>query len=119
VRYTVSRIEPQLVNELDIAAAQAVASVLEEPARQLIENAKKSPTQVLAEILKSDSESLGFNAERCQVEDLLSAGVLDPVKAVKLSLKVAISHAGSVLQTGTWDLSPPPSQLQRPGKFQT
>jgi chaperonin GroEL len=112
------RAEPQVVSELETSAAQAVASVLEEPTRQLIENAKKSPTQVLAEILKSNSECWGFNAERCQTEDLLLAGVLDAVKAIDLSLKVAISHAGSVLQTGTWDLSPPPTQLQRPGQFQ-
>jgi chaperonin GroEL len=102
--------------ELDAETRRAVASVLEEPVRQLVENARKSPTQILADVLKSESPFFGFNAERCKIEDLLSAGVLDAARPITLSLRVALSHAGSVLQTGTWDLSPPPAP-QRPGQF--
>jgi chaperonin GroEL len=100
---------------LDGEALLAVAAVLEEPIRQLIENAKESPTQVLAEIVKLDSSVFGFNSESCEVEDLVKAGVIDPVEPVDLCLRVALSHAGSVLQTGTWDISPPRAAPSRPG----
>jgi chaperonin GroEL len=104
-------------NVLDNQTSQAVASVLEDPIRQLIENAQKSPTQILAEIVKSNSSHCGFNAAHCEIEDLVNAGVLDPLRPIDLSLRVALSHAGSVLQTGTWDLSAPPTPPQRPGQI--
>jgi chaperonin GroEL len=103
-------------SDLDTEIRQSVRSVLEEPVRQLIENAQKSPTQILIEILESDSPYRGFNATHREVEDLLDAGVLDPVKSAELSLRVALSYAGSVLQTGTWDLSTSAVPAQKPGQ---
>ena len=98
-------LRPQVTeNELENQAKHAVASVLEEPIRQLVENAKRSPTQILAQILNSNSPCVGLNAEGCKVEDLVLAGVLDPIGPIDLSLRVAMSHAGSVLQTGAWDI---------------
>ena len=99
----------------DAEAKIAVASVLEEPILQLIENAQKSPTQTFAEILASDSSSSGFNTETSKVEDLRSAGVWDAVGPIEESLRVALSRAGSVLQTGTWDLSIPPNPQRGAG----
>lgn len=104
------KLEPSLAAE----AAEAVASVLEEPMRQLIENAKKSPTQILADIGKIESGNRGFNTESGEIEDLLFAGVLDAAAPIELSLRVAFLHASSILQTGTWDLSTPP---QRSGQM--
>jgi chaperonin GroEL len=94
-------------NELDADVKIAVASVLAEPIHQLIENSQNSFTQIIAEIEALDSPSIGFNAETCKVADLRDEGVLDAAKPVELSLKVALSRAGSVLRTGTWDLSVP------------
>jgi chaperonin GroEL len=95
-------------SELNSETIHAVAAVLEEPVRQLIENAGKSPTQIMEEILRVDAPSYGFNVENCEVQDLRDASVLDAVASIDLSSRVALSHAGSVLQTGTWDISPPP-----------
>lgn len=97
----------ETTNPLEADTNKAVAAVLEEPLRQLVENAQKSPTQTLAKILKSGSPTYGFNAHGCKVEDLSKARVLDSIKPITLSLRVALSHAGSVLQTGAWDLSSP------------
>jgi chaperonin GroEL len=99
--------------QLDIEVNRAVESVLEEPVQQLITNANKSPTEIFAEILDTDSPHWGFDAKSCQVEDLLVARVLDAARPIELSLRVALSHAASVLQTGTWDLSTPPTPQQR------
>jgi len=106
----------EFFTEPDAEAKIAVASLLEEPVLQLIENAQKSPTQTFAEILASDSPSSGFNADTGKVEDLRGAGVLDPVRPIERSLRVALSHAGSVLQTGTWDLSVPQTPQRKPGQ---
>jgi chaperonin GroEL len=106
----------QTNNEVDAQTMEALAAVLEEPIRQLIENAQRSPTQVLSEITKSASECLGFNSSNGKVEDLGAASVLDPANSVKQALRMAASHAGSVLQTGTWDLSPPLNPIQTPGQ---
>ena len=92
---------------LDSDVNVSVASVLEEPMRRLVENAGMSPTQILTEVFASGVQHSGFNAEDRKVGDVLKAGVLDPVRSIELCLKVALSHAASVLQTGTWDLSVP------------
>jgi chaperonin GroEL len=97
-------------DELESAVRQALASVLEEPISQLIENAKRSPTQMLEEIRKSSSPHVGFNVATERIEDLLAAGVVDSVWPLRLSVQVAFSHARSVLQTGTWDMSALPSK---------
>lgn len=97
-------------DELESAARQALASVLEEPISQLIENAKRSPTQMLEEIRKSSSPNVGFNTTTGRIEDLMEAGIVDSVWPVRLSVQVAFSHARSVLQTGTWDMSALPSK---------
>lgn len=104
-------------NELDSETRKAVASVLEEPVRQLVENSKKSPTQILADMVKSDLPFCGFNAEDCEIQDLVSARILDAAMPVALSVRVALSRAGTVLQTGTWDLSPSATPPQRVEHF--
>jgi chaperonin GroEL len=96
-------------NGVDVETMRAVASILEEPTRQLIENAKKSPTQIVTEILAHNSADIGYNVERCEIQDLRSNGILDASAPISRALLVALSHARSVLQTGTWDISPPPT----------
>jgi chaperonin GroEL len=103
--------------ELEIQARQAVASVREEPVRQLIENAHKLPTEVLFEIHNSAAPHWGFDAQSCEVRDLLAARVRDGAKPIELSIRVALSHAAAVLQTGKWDVTTPPSGTQRPEPF--
>jgi chaperonin GroEL len=102
--------EWKVTGEQEDAAKHSIAAVLEEPIRQLVENARRSPTQILAEIHQSLSSSLGFNADSGQLEDLVGVGVVDSVRALDLSVRVAFSHARAVLQTGTWDMSVPPTK---------
>jgi chaperonin GroEL (HSP60 family) len=95
-------------------AAKALASVLEEPVIQLVESAGKSSSEVLAELLKSNSQDWGFDAKRCEVGDLVRLGVLDAAKLLEMSLRTAMSQAASVLQTGTWGLDIPPVSRHKP-----
>ena len=97
-------------SELDMEALGAIASVLEEPFIQLVENAHQSSTEMLVETMDSDSPYWGFNANEGKVCDLAEAGVLDALKPIELALRTALAHAKTVLQTGTWDLSESPPQ---------
>jgi len=92
-------------NEVEKATSTAVSLALEKPVHQLVENAKRSPTQVRIEIRQSSSPSVGFNSKNGKVEDLIEAHVLDAAKVLRLAMRIAFSHAKAVLLTGTWDLS--------------
>jgi chaperonin GroEL len=95
-------------DELELAVKQSILSVLEEPISRLIENVKRSPTQMLEEIRKSSSMNVGFNTTTGKIEDLMEAGIVDSVWPLRQSLQVAFSHARAVLQTSTWDMSAQP-----------
>ena len=73
---------------------------LEAPLRQLGENLGEEGTVVVAEV-KSRGKKIGFNARTNQYEDLAAAGVVDPVKVVRLALQNAASVAGLMLTTET------------------
>lgn len=73
-----------------------VGKCLEAPLKQIVSNAGRESSVILAEV-KDAEESFGFNALTGHVEDLVKAGVIDPAKVVKSSLIHAASAAGIVL----------------------
>jgi len=77
---------------------QIVKRALEEPARQIANNAGYEGS-VVAEHLRGESGSFGFNAETERYEDLMRAGIIDPTKVVRLGLQNAASIAGLLLTT--------------------
>lgn len=86
------------------AGLQAVSYALEQPTRRLIESVKPGDTEILERTAMLPSGTVGFNVENRVVEDLVDAGVLDPVRSLRVSLEVAFSHAQAILQTGEWDV---------------
>jgi len=56
------------------------------------------------------STILGFNVETKQIEDIVAAGILDPIKCLVTALETAFSHAREVLRTSEWDLPQPDAQ---------
>ncbi len=66
------------------------------PFKTLIKNSGFDPSVYLEEVL-SQKETFGFNVQTEKVEDLHLAGICDPLKMVKHSLKLAASAAGVVL----------------------
>ncbi|HEX3814223.1 MAG TPA: chaperonin GroEL [Mycobacteriales bacterium] len=75
-----------------------VRRALSAPLWQIAQNAGHEGAVIVAEVrgLKGDS---GFNAATGQFEDLVKAGVLDPVKVTRSALTNAASIAGMVLST--------------------
>jgi chaperonin GroEL len=80
--------------------------VLEEPVRQIAENAGIDGAVVVQKI-KENQEGFGFNAETLVYVDLMEAGIVDPVKVVKSSLQNAASAVGMFLTTECLVVSKP------------
>jgi chaperonin GroEL len=75
-----------------------VRRALEEPIRQIVENAGVEGSIVVQKV-REGSGSFGFNAETEQYEDLLAAGILDPTKVTRVALQHAASIAGLMVTT--------------------
>lgn len=71
---------------------------LEEPVRRIASNAGKDGS-VVAERVKQEKGSMGYNAETDVYEDLVKSGVIDPTKVVRTALQNAASIAIMVLTT--------------------
>ena len=72
---------------------------LEEPLRQIAQNAGQEGAIVLAEVAKSEDTNFGFNAESEEYEDLVEAGVVDPTMVTRTALLNASSIASLLLTT--------------------
>ena len=100
------------------AGADVVLHSLERPFSALVESGGGSPTQILSETRPSTSSNMGFNAVSRKVEDLVVAGILDPVKMIRTGVEIAGAYAKSVLKTDIWSLGeptePPPPDREEP-----
>src|ERR1041385_2365580 len=76
-----------------------VRRALEEPLRQIVQNAGKEGAVVVERVRSEKNESVGFNAATETFEDLVKAGVIDPAKVTRTALQNAASIAGLMLTT--------------------
>ena len=75
--------------------------ILESPIRKLMENCGEGSNEInkaISEIQESKF-TLGYEAEAGKMVDLMKAGVIDPVKVVRLALENAVGVATSILTT--------------------
>ena len=79
--------------------ANIVRRALQEPLRQIAENAGEEGAIVLGKVNDSKDNNYGFNALTGDYEDLVKAGVLDPTKVVRTALTNAGSIASLMLTT--------------------
>jgi chaperonin GroEL len=79
--------------------AQIVRRSLEAPIRQIAENAGQDGAVVVQNVRQGKGASFGYNALTDTYEDLVKAGVIDPVKVVRLALQNASSVASLLLTT--------------------
>jgi chaperonin GroEL len=76
-----------------------VKRAIQEPLRQIAENAGEEGAIVLGKINDSKDANFGYNALTGEYEDLVKAGVLDPTKVVRTALQNAGSIASLMLTT--------------------
>jgi chaperonin GroEL len=76
-----------------------VKRAIQEPLRQIAENAGEEGAIVLGKVLDAKDTNFGYNAFSDEYEDLVKAGVLDPTKVVRTALQNAGSIASLMLTT--------------------
>lgn len=75
-----------------------VLRALEEPVRQIAENAGKEGS-VIVEQLKKKKQGVGYNAATDEWEDIAKSGIIDPTKVTRSALQNAASVAALMLTT--------------------
>ena len=78
--------------------AEIIVRALEEPVRQIAENAGFEGSVVIAEI-KNAKAGVGFNASTEVYEDMIKAGIVDPTKVTRSALQNAASASALLLTT--------------------
>lgn len=78
--------------------AKIVERALEEPVRQIAENAGFEGSVVVSKV-KESPEGVGFNAASDEYVNMIDAGIVDPVKVTRSALQNAASVSGMLLTT--------------------
>jgi len=86
------------VNEGETMGIKLVRRALEEPLRQIADNAGQEGA-VVVENVAAKKGNYGYNAQTEEYGDLVKAGVIDPTKVVRTALSNAASIAGLLLTT--------------------
>ncbi len=81
------------------AGIEIVRRALEEPIRIIASNGGHEASVVIEKILSNSNINFGFNALTDSYEDLIEAGVIDPVKVTRCALQNASSVASLLLTT--------------------
>jgi chaperonin GroEL len=79
--------------------AGIVKKALEEPIRQIVNNAGLESSVVVDKVKSSDKQNYGFDAQKEEYVDMLQAGIIDPTKVTRSALQNAASVAGLMLTT--------------------
>ena len=87
--------------EEEMHGIKIVQRAVEAPLRQIATNAGLEGSVVVNEVKKNEDAKYGFNAREERYEDLIAAGIIDPVKVTRSALQNAASVAGLMLTTET------------------
>ena len=85
-------------NEDEETGISIVRRALEEPMRQIVENAGMEGSVVVQKV-KEGKGDFGYNARTDKYENLFKSGVIDPTKVARIALENAASIAGMLLTT--------------------
>jgi chaperonin GroEL len=91
-----------------------VRRALEEPLRQIAQNAGVEGAVVLARVRAENGENYGYNAESDTYGDLVKEGVIDPAQVTRIALQNAASIAGLMLTTEALIADIPEEKEQAP-----
>ena len=93
----VSKYVKTLTGDMKTGAA-IIERALEEPVRQIAENAGLEGSVIVAKV-KSSKKGIGFNAATEQYVDMIKAGIVDPAKVTRSALQNAASASAMLLTT--------------------
>jgi len=92
------QLEEQTQDPEEKLGVRLLRRALQEPIRQIAENAGKDGAVIASEVSKGEG-GFGYNAATDTFEDLIIAGVVDPTKVVRVALESAVSAAAMLLTT--------------------
>jgi chaperonin GroEL len=92
-------LEKLKLNDDEATGVNIVKRALEEPLRQIAQNAGHEGALVVGRVRESKDENFGFNAETGEFGDMVKAGVIDPAKVTRLALQNAASIVSLMLTT--------------------
>ncbi|UYQ71554.1 chaperonin GroEL [Pelagibacterium flavum] len=87
------------VNADQQAGIAIVKRALQEPIRQIANNAGDEGSVVVGKILDNGSDTFGYDAQTGEYGDMIQMGIIDPVKVVRTALEDAASVAGLLVTT--------------------
>jgi chaperonin GroEL len=90
--------EVKAENEDQKTGVEIIRRSLEEPIRQIVENAGLEGSVVVNRV-KDGKDDFGFNAQTEQYENLIKSGVIDPTKVARIALENAASVSSLLLTT--------------------
>jgi chaperonin GroEL len=103
----------QGANEDQNTGIEIVRRALEEPIRQIVENAGLEASVVVNKV-KDGKGDFGFNALTETYENMVEAGVIDPTKVTRIAMENAASVAGLLLTTEATVVEKPEEQKSMP-----
>lgn len=98
----------------EATGVKIVVRALEEPIRQIAENAGKEGSVVINEVLNAQAGT-GYNAATDQYEDMIASGIVDPTKVTRSALQNAASVAALLLTTEAIVAEIPKDEPEMPG----
>ncbi len=97
----------------ELTGLNILKRALEAPMRQIAENAGIDGS-VIVQKIKENEAGFGFNASEMKYEDLMQAGIVDPVKVVRSALQNASSAAAMLLTTESIVVEKPEKKEEKP-----
>ena len=88
-----------LNNEDQEAGINIIRRALQAPIRQIAENAGVEGSIVVGKVTDRKSPSFGYDAQTGEYGDLITKGIIDPAKVVRVALQDASSVAGLLVTT--------------------
>ncbi len=85
-------------NDDEQTGVEIVKRAIEEPLRQIVNNAGKEGAVIVQKVREGKGD-YGYNVRLDEYQNLLDAGVIDPVKVTRVALENAASIAGMLLTT--------------------
>ena len=86
-------------NDDQTAGINIVRKALQSLVRQIAENAGDEGSIIVGKILESDTDNYGYNAQTGEFGDMITMGIVDPVKVVRTALQNAASVASLLITT--------------------
>lgn len=88
----------EITDEEEKVGVKILRRALEEPMRQIANNAGKDGSVIIEEVKKLE-KGMGYNAAKDEYVDMVKAGIIDPLKVTRAALQNAASSAMMILTT--------------------